>query len=184
MLRRDFLAGSSLLAALPLRAVAQTSSPASVAPSSPGPAAPPSAASPTSGRLIFVPADKAPKLSELGKRLETKVHAAWDAFMRRDKAAYGQLLWDDCQSVENDGQGERAKFQVLNEVEHGNLNNFMIQFFYVQELGPDYAYVTYENTMRFPKTAIVKYRRVFIGELWARRIGEWRMLRYQETGVR
>jgi hypothetical protein len=38
--------------------------------------------------------------------------------------------------------------------------------------------------MQFPKTAALRFRRVFIGELWTNRDGEWKMMRYQETLVR
>ena len=133
---------------------------------------------------VFLPADKAPKLTEFGRMLEAKDRAAWDAFQRKDKQAYANFLWDDYQSVEIDGNGERSKAAVLREVERSNVANYALQFFLVQPLGPDYAYVTYENTMRFPKTAIVKFQRIFIGELWTRRNNEWRMLRYQETAVK
>jgi uncharacterized protein (TIGR02246 family) len=136
------------------------------------------------GAPVFAPADKAPKLSEFGKLLVGKVHAAWEAYKKKDKEGYGKLLWDDCQTVEMDGNGERAKPAVLKELERGNLTDYLLQFFLVQPIGPDYAYVTYESTMRFPKTAMVKFKRVFIGELWAKRNGEWRMLRYQETPVK
>jgi hypothetical protein len=54
----------------------------------------------------------------------------------------------------------------------------------VQPLGSDYAFVTYESTMRFPKNSALRFRRVFVGELWTQRNGQWKMLRYQETLVR
>jgi hypothetical protein len=54
----------------------------------------------------------------------------------------------------------------------------------VQPLGPDYAFVTYESTMQFPKGSALRLRRVFIGELWTQQNGQWKMMRYQETLVR
>jgi uncharacterized protein (TIGR02246 family) len=121
------------------------------------------------------------KLADL---LEAKVRAAWDAFKKKDKKAYAEFLTDDFQAVESDGDGERAKLNVLREVEHCMYTDYTLQFFQVQPLGPDYAHVTYESTIQFPKTSTLRFRRVFVGELWTKRDGQWKMMRYQETQVR
>jgi len=60
----------------------------------------------------------------------------------------------------------------------------LLQLFQVQQLGPNYAFVTYESTMQFPQGSPTRYKRVFIGELWTKQDGQWRMMRYQETPVR
>jgi uncharacterized protein (TIGR02246 family) len=122
-----------------------------------------------------------PKLADL---LEAKVRAAWDAFKKKDKNAYAAFLTDDFQAVESDGDGERAKLHVLREVEHCMYTDYVLQLFQVQPLGPDYAFVTYESSMQFPKTSTLHFRRVFVGELWTQRDGQWKMMRYQETLVR
>ena len=120
----------------------------------------------------------------LANLLETKVRAAWSTFKNKDKAGYAKFLTEDFQAVEADGEGERAKLHVLGEVEHCMYTDYLLQFFQVQPLGPDYAFVTYESSMQFPKASALRLRRVFIGELWTRRNDEWRMMRYQETLVR
>src|SRR5271169_1849161 len=122
-----------------------------------------------------------PKLADL---LEAKVRTAWDAFKKKDKKAYAEFLTDDFQAVESDGEGERAKLHVLGEVEHCMYTDYTLQMFQVQPLGPDYAFVTYESTMQFPRTSTLRFRRVFVGELWTQRDGKWKMMRYQETMVR
>jgi uncharacterized protein (TIGR02246 family) len=122
-----------------------------------------------------------PKLADL---LEAKVRAAWDAFKKKDKNAYAEFLTDDFQAVESDGDGERAKLHVLREVEHCMYTDYLLQLFQVQPLGPDYAFVTYESSMQFPKASTLPFRRVFVGELWTQRDGRWKMMRYQETLVR
>jgi hypothetical protein len=122
-----------------------------------------------------------PKLAEL---LEAKVRAAWATFKNKDKDGYAQFLTEDFQAVESDGEGERTKRHVLGEVEHCMYTDYLLQFFQVQPLGPDYAFVTYESSMQFPRTATLRFRRVFIGELWTKRSGPWKMMRYQETLVR
>jgi uncharacterized protein (TIGR02246 family) len=122
--------------------------------------------------------------TKLADLLEAKVRAAWDAFKRKDKDAYAAFLTDDFQAVESDGDGERAKLHVLREVEHCMYTDYQLQLFQVQPLGPDYAFVTYESSMQFPRTSTLHFRRVFVGELWTQRDGQWKMMRYQETLVR
>ena len=122
--------------------------------------------------------------AELARLLEGQVRAAWDAFKRKDRNGYAGFLSDDFQAVEADGEGERSRLHVLGEVEHCMYTSYLLQLFQVQQLGADYAFVTYESTMQFPRSAALRFRRVFIGELWTRRSGQWKMMRYQETLVR
>jgi uncharacterized protein (TIGR02246 family) len=122
-----------------------------------------------------------PKLADL---LEAKVRAAWATFKEKDKDGYAEFLTDDFEGVEADGDGERPKPHILREVEHSMYTDYLLQLFQVQQLGPNYAFVTYECTMQFPKGSAVRFRRVFVGELWTKRNGEWKMMRYQETPVR
>jgi len=122
--------------------------------------------------------------SKLAELLEAKVKAAWAAFKKKDKDGYAAFLTDDFQGVEADGDGERPKPHILREVEHSMFTDYLLQLFQVQPLGPHYAFVTYESTMQFPKGSATRYRRIFIGELWTNRDGEWKMMRYQETPVR
>jgi hypothetical protein len=122
-----------------------------------------------------------PKLPDL---LEGRVRAAWAAFRKRDKGTYAEFLTDDFQAVEADGEGERSKPRLLSEVERSVYSDYLLQLFQVQPLGRDFAFVTYESTMKFPTGAAPRYKRVFIGELWTIRDGQWKMMRYQETPVR
>jgi uncharacterized protein (TIGR02246 family) len=120
----------------------------------------------------------------LAGMLEAKVRAAWATFKKKDKDGYAEFLTDDFQAVEADGDGERSKQRVLHEVELNSIADYLLQLFQVQPLGPNYAFVTYESTVQFPAGSAVRYRRIFIGELWTLRDGQWKMLRYQETPVR
>jgi uncharacterized protein (TIGR02246 family) len=122
-----------------------------------------------------------PKLAGM---LEAKVRAAWEAFQKKDKDGYAEFLTDDFQAVEADGDGERSKPHLLREVEHSKYTDYLLQLFQVQQLGANYAFVTYESTIQFPLGSATRYRRVFIGELWTNRDGQWKMMRYQETPVR
>ncbi len=130
------------------------------------------------------PSKNATAQSKVADLLEAKVRAAWAAFKKRDKDAYAVFLTDDFQAVEADGDGERPKLHILREVEHSMYTDYLLQLFQVQQLGAHYAFVTYESSMQFPKGSALRFRRVFIGELWTNRDGDWKMMRYQETVVR
>jgi hypothetical protein len=115
---------------------------------------------------------------------EAKVRVEWEALKNKDRKAYAELLADDYQGVEVDGQGERTKLQALNELAAMNVFNYTLWGFKVMPLGTDAALVIYESTMQFPPTAQLRYSRVYISELWVKRAGEWKELHYQETHVK
>jgi ketosteroid isomerase-like protein len=162
---RRWMLCSCVALALPCIALAQQ----------PAAADKPAAGAPPSGAVAPSP---------LAKLLEANVRAAWTAFKNKDKDGYAKFLTDDFQAVESDGEGERTKRHVLGEVEHCMYTDYLLQFFQVQPLGPDHAFVTYESSMQFPRGSVIRFRRVFVGELWTRQNGQWRMMRYQETLVR
>lgn len=135
-----------------------------------------SAESPQSGSLS---ADVA-----LKDTLEAKIKVEWEALKNKDRKAYAELLADDYEGVEIDGRGERNKTQSLNELADENVYNYTLERFKLIPLGPDAAFVIYESTMQFPPKSQVRYSRVYIGELWVKRAGGWKLLHYQETHVK
>lgn len=115
---------------------------------------------------------------------EAKIKAEWEAVKNKDKKAYAELLADDFQGVEVDGQGERTKIQALNELPNGNVYNYTMWGYKLIPLGPDAAFVIYEVTLQFPPRSVVRISRVYITELWVKRAGQWKELHYQETHVK
>jgi len=132
------------------------------------------------------PAPVQPKNTDdrLKSMFEAKVRAEWDALKKKDKKAYGDLLADDYQGVEVDGQGERTKAQAINEVAASNVFDYTLWGLKVIPLGSDAALVIYESTMQFPPKSVLRYSRVYIAEIWVKRDGEWKELHYQETHVK
>jgi Domain of unknown function (DUF4440) len=122
--------------------------------------------------------------SALKDMFDAKIKAEWEALKNKDKKAYGDLLADDYQGVEVDGRGERTKIQALNELVDTNVFNYTLWGLKVIPLGTDAAFVIYESTMQFPPKSVVRYSRVYIGELWVKRAGQWKELHYQETHVK
>lgn len=124
----------------------------------------------------------------LRDKLEAKIKAEWEAIKNRDKKAYGELLADDYEGVEIDGQGERNKLQAINELPDQNIANYTLWGFKMITLGPestpDAALTIYESTMQFPPRSQVHFSRVYISELWMKQAGEWKIVHYQETHVK
>ena len=116
--------------------------------------------------------------------LEAKVRAGWEAFKKKDKKAYRDLLADDFEGVENDGEGTRSKTHTVNEIDAGNVYNYLLFGIKVMPLGQDAAFITYEVTLEFPPKAQIRYSRVYVSELWLKRDGQWRERHYQETHVK
>jgi hypothetical protein len=122
--------------------------------------------------------------SGLKDMFQAKIKTEWDALRNKDKKAYAELLADDYQGVEADGQGERTKIQALNELPNGNVYNCTFWGFKLIPLGPDAAFVIYEVTLQFPPKSVTRYSRIYITELWVKRGGAWKLLHYQETNVK
>jgi hypothetical protein len=121
---------------------------------------------------------------DLNDILQSKVKAEWEAFKKKDKNAYAELLADDFVAVEDDGDGARNKIHVTNEVAASNIQSYSLSFFKCLPLSPDSAFVTYEITMEFPAKSVNRYKRLLVGELWLKRDGQWKARHYQETRVR
>ncbi len=122
--------------------------------------------------------------SGLKSMFESKIKVEWEALKNKDKKTYGELLADDYQGVEVDGKGERNKLQAMNELAQTNVYNYTLWGLKVIPIDPDAAFVIYEVTMQFPPKAQVRYSRVYIGELWVKRSGQWKEMHYQETHVK
>lgn len=115
---------------------------------------------------------------------EAKARAEWEAIKNKDKKAYGALLADDYQGVGVDGQGERNKIQSINDLADQNPFNYTLERVKVLPLGENAAFVIYDVTILFPPKAQLRFSRVYIGEVWVKRSGEWQLLHYQETHVK
>jgi hypothetical protein len=122
--------------------------------------------------------------SGLKDMFEAKIKAEWEALKNKDKKAYAELLADDYQGVEVDGQGERSKIQAVNELADGNVYNYTLWGYKLIPLGPDAAFVIYEVTLQFPPRSVTRFSRVYVTELWVKRAGQWQELHYQETHVK
>lgn len=129
-------------------------------------------------------ADWALPNSALKDMFEAKIKAEWEAIKNKDKKAYGELLANDYEGVEVDGQGERSKLQAIGELSNTNVVSYTLWGYKLIPLGTDAAFAIYEVTMQFPPKSVVRFSRVYITELWVKQTGQWKVLHYQETHVK
>jgi len=144
-------------------------------------------ATPQSPQAAPAPAKKAqatPTSSQLDAIFGDKVKTEWEAFKKKDKNAYADLLAEDFAGVEDDNQGMRDKRAAANEIERSVINGYNVFALKVLPLNDQSALVTYELTMLFPPKSAVRIKRVMVAELWLKREGQWKLRYYQETHVR
>lgn len=122
--------------------------------------------------------------SDLNDMLESKIRTAWTAFKNKNKRAYAEFLADDFIAVYADGEGTRDKAHVLSDVDGSVVREVSLSRFNVAPLSSETAFVTYETFLQFPPKAGVHFERVYIGEVWIKRDGQWESLHYQETRVK
>ena len=120
----------------------------------------------------------------LQQLLEAQVKAEWEAVKKRDKNSFSKLLADDFVQVEADGDGARNRYKAANELAESFLTDYHLQLFKTYALAPNITYVRYENTMEFPARSALRYKRMWISELWIKQGPDWKLWRYQETPVR
>ena len=128
--------------------------------------------------------DQTASQTKMKDQLTANVTAEWEAFKKKDKKAYDNLLADDFVGVEDDNQGQRRKAAAVAEIERSVVNDYKLFALSVTPLDPNSALVTYELTLLFPPKATVKFKRVMVGEVWIRHNGQWKQRYYQETHVR
>jgi len=125
-----------------------------------------------------------PAQPELEAMLQAKIKTEWEALKKKDKKAYGELLAEDYEGVEEDGRGERNKIQAINEVPDGNISDYTLWGFKLISSSTDAVFLVYESTIQFPPKSVVRFSRLYIGSLWVKQNGEWQELHYQETHVK
>lgn len=132
----------------------------------------------------LVKSSGSPANPQLEALLQSKIRTQWEALKKKDKTAYGELLAEDYEGVEEDGRGERNRIQAINEVINGNISEYTLWGFKLISTSADAVFLVYESTIQFPPRSVVRFSRLYIGSLWVKQKGEWKELHYQETHVK
>ncbi len=114
--------------------------------------------------------------------LEKLERAGWDAYKNKDKKAFADLLTDDYTAGLADGKGGRDKQSTVNSVDEITLHRYSLSNFKLTKVSGDAALLTYDAEMNLsigkgkPEDA-----KIYVGDLWVKRGGQWKSLHYQET---
>lgn len=122
--------------------------------------------------------------AELTNLFDAKIKVEWEAIKNKDQKALGELLADDFIGVEADREGERYKWKALSELQESAVTDYTLSFLKVTSLCTDAAFVRYEVFIKFPPKSAVRFEKILVGEVWVKRVGQWKELHYQETRVK
>lgn len=128
---------------------------------------------------------EAPSGSSVSSIVESKIREAWQDFKQKKADAYAALLDDDFTAVEIDGKGPHDKKASVAEVTAGNLNSYSLNDLKIVALGPDSALATYTaNTDGIMPDGKIVHGTVAATDIWVRRAGTWKNLRYHESELK
>ena len=117
--------------------------------------------------------------------VEARIREAWQDFKEKKEDAYAALLDDDYTGVEIDGKAAHDKKASVSEVTAGTLDRYSLSSIKITPLGADSALATYmantDGTMPDGKQV---HGTVAVTEVWVRRAGKWKALRYHESELR
>ncbi len=117
--------------------------------------------------------------------VEKKIREAWQDFKAKKADAYAALLDDDFTAVEIDGKDPHDKKASVAEVTAGTLNSYSLNDLKVIPLGANSALATYTaNTDGTMPDGRKVHGTVAVTEIWVRRAGKWKNLRYHESELR
>jgi uncharacterized protein (TIGR02246 family) len=118
----------------------------------------------------------------LQSTLEKIEHDGWEAYKKKDKKAYGDLLTDDFVGSFADGQPPHDKNSALASMDQVTLNNYSLSNFKVKTISPDAALLTCDADVTLtvgngkPETS-----KLYVSDLYVKRGGAWKSMHYQET---
>jgi ketosteroid isomerase-like protein len=119
------------------------------------------------------------------RSVESKTREAWKDFKAKKVDAYAALLDDDFTAVEPDGEGPHDKKASVDGLKAFTLNRYSLHDLRVIALGPNSALATYtadsDGTTPDGKTV---HSTAVVTEIWVRRAGNWKALRYHESELK
>src|SRR5581483_2611344 len=129
-------------------------------------------------------ADKAASKSSGGLQstLEKMEREGWEAYKKKDKKAYGDLLTNDFVGSFADGQAPHDKQSALASMDQVTLNNYSLSNFKVKTIGPDAALLSCNAEVTLTiGNAKPETSKLYVSDLYVKRGGQWKSMHYQET---
>lgn len=129
---------------------------------------------------------QAPKSSSKSgsSSLEATLRKSWEDFKNQNKDAYAAVLADDTTQVWADNKPPRDKAAAIKDMPSIKLDSYALSNMKITMLGPDAALATYQAKVSFTADGKKVSPMLAITDVWVKRGGEWKDLRYQESEIK
>jgi hypothetical protein len=117
---------------------------------------------------------------ELTQTLARRVQALWDAYRSVDEARYDASLTDDYFAVHPDGSLHFQK-PTAQEIASAELDQYHLTQFRAARLGDEAALATYIAEVGIASHLAPATVKSAVGEVWIKRLGDWKCRYYQAT---
>lgn len=132
-------------------------------------------------------AGKSTKSAEsLQATIEKLEQNAWQAFQDKDEKAFAALCAPDYSAVNADQQPPHDLPGTIAEMKNDvTIHSFKLSDFQVTPLGPDSTLVTYiaDTSLTFTNGQAQDVK-LAVTDVWIKRRGQWKALRYHESQIR
>jgi hypothetical protein len=116
--------------------------------------------------------------------LEQREKQGWEAYKTKDKKAFSEIATDDYTAVIADGNGERDLKGTLDSMSEITITAYSLSDFKLAKLGSDAVLLRYKATANYTIGTQAIAGKLAVSDIWLRRDGQWKSLRYQETEMK
>jgi len=122
--------------------------------------------------------------SDLQTALEQREKQGWEAFKNKDKTAFAAIVTDDYTAVIADGSGERDLTGTLDAMKEITINSYTLSDFKLTWIGSNAALLHYRASANYTIGNQTISGKLAVGDIWVKRGGQWKSLRYHETEMK
>lgn len=121
----------------------------------------------------------------LQTRLEQMEKAGWQAYKNKDAKAFKALCWPDYTAVLADGAGERSLESTVAAMKEITILDYTLSGFRVTVTGPQSAILSYTATSKLQiGKGQPQASKMAVTDVFVKRDGDWKSIRYQETEMK
>jgi hypothetical protein len=136
-------------------------------------------------------AQNAPSPGKTGSRdsvlqtvLEQREKQGWEAFKSKDRNGFSAIVTEDYTAVIADGNGERDLQGTLDSMKEITINSYTLSEFKLTSLGSNAALLRYQASANYTIGTQPISGKLAVSDIWVKRGGQWKSLRYQETEMK
>ena len=123
--------------------------------------------------------------ASLAATLEQRVRQGWETFKNKDRTAYAALCADGFTAVFADNAGEHDLNSALEAMAQITVNSYTLSGFQVTSLGANAALVRYQAAANVAMgSGPAEDAKLAVTEVWVKRGGQWKGLRYHESTLK